>query len=330
MEIVWEGQRKSKTEGAGDPALGIDARDIMGSMNPQKFLVWCGVVVSLCAGTVAFGQANETQLREKLVGQPLYLRGAWRENTLAFDGAGQPVKALNAGALTLGGVKVTGVSLRGKRLTISGERVALVADAQGLLQRQTPSSSTLIVGSLMPKDKRVFKAKEEMKITVEAHGEGSFDAALKVVFANGLADLGTTVPSYWSCYAEGYFKQALTASEAEKTVKACVRRGDASEVKEGDPIDGVYVAPRILSSVPPTFPPESAELGVEGTINVHCTVTLRGECEGYQVVQAVGGGVEESILTYLYQARFQPGEKDGAAVTADYEAQFRFARNKHE
>lgn len=330
MEIVWEGQRKWKADGAGDPALGIDARDNMGSMHLQKFLGWCGVLVSLSAGAVAFGQANETQLREQLVGQPLYLRGAWQENTLAFDGAGQPVKAFHAGALTLGGVNVTGVSLRGKRLTITGERVALVADAKGVLQRQTPSSSTLIVGSLMPKGKRIFKAKEEMKITVEADGQGSFDAALKVVFANGLAELATTVPSYWSCYAEGYFKQALPASEAEKTVKACVRGGDASDVKEGDPIDGVYVAPHILSSVPPTFPPESAELGVQGTIYVHCTVTLRGECEGYQVVQAVGGGVEESLLTYLYQAKFEPGKKDGVPVNADYEAQFRFARNKDE
>lgn len=288
-------------------------------------LCWCGLFVSLCVGPKSYGQANETQLREKLVGQPLYLRGAWQENTLAFDAAGKPVKAASPGALTLGGVNVTGVSVRGKRLTISGERVGLVADAQGLLQRQTPSSSTLIVGSLMPQDKLVFKAKEEMKITVEADGERSFDAALKVVFANGLADLGRTVPPYWSCYAEGYFKQALPASEAEKTVKACVRRGDASEVKEGDPIDGVYVAPRILSSVPPTFPPETAELGVEGTISVHCTVTPGGECEGYQVVQAVGGGVEESMLSYLYQAKFEPGKKDGVPVSADYEARFRFA-----
>jgi TonB family protein len=304
----------------------MDVGDTVG-MKLQKLLGWCALLVSLGVGTIAFGQANETQLREKLVGQPLYLRGAWGENTLAFDGAGQPLKGASAGALTLGGVNVTGVSVRGKRLTISGERVALVADANGVLQRQTPSSSTLIVGSLMPKGKRVFKAKEEMKITVEADGAGSFDAALKAVFANGLAELATTVPSYWSCYAEGYFKQALPADEAQKTVQACVRREDLSQVNEGEPIEGGYVPPRMIRSEPPSFPPEASELGVQGTTYVHCTVTRNGVCEGYQVVQAVGGGVEESLLTYLYQAKFEPGTKGGIPVNADYEAEFRFKKN---
>ena len=178
--------------------------------------------------------------------------------------------------------------------------MALVADANDVLQRQTPSSSTRIFGSLMPKDKRVFKAKEEMKITVEADEQGSFDAALKVIFANGLADLGTTVPPYWSCYAEGYFKQEMPVSEARKTVQACLRRGDASEVKEGEPIEGKYVPPRMISSVRPSFPPEAAELGVQGTIHVHCRVTRGGVCDGYQVVQALGGGVDEAMLSYLY------------------------------
>ncbi len=282
------------------------------------------MVVSLCVGSAAFGQANEAQLRERLIGQPLYLRGAFRENTLAFDGAGKPVKTASPGALTLGGINVTGVSLRGKRLGISGERVALVADANGVLQRQTPRSSTVIVGSLMPKDKRVFKAKEEMKITVEADGQGSFDAALNMVFANGLAELATSVSPYWSCYAEGYFKREMPVDQAQKVVQECVRRGDSAQVKQGEPVEGEFVPPRMTSSVPPSFPPEAAELGVQGMSYVHCTVTRKGVCDGYQVVQALGAGVDEAMLSYLYQAHFEPGTKDGVPVSADYEGQFRF------
>ena len=297
-------------------------------MNLQRLLGWAGLFGSLFAGAAAFGQANEAQLREKLVGQPLYLRGAWRENTLAFDGAGKPVKAASPGALTLGGVNVTVISLRGKRLTISGERVALVADADGVLQRQTPSSSTVIFGSFMPKHKRVFKAKEEMKIMVEADGQGSFDAALKVVFANGLPELATSVPPYWRCYADGYFKQEMPMSEAQEVVQACVRRGGVSQVKEGDPVDGDFVPPRMMSSVPPSFPPEAAELGAKGTSHVNCTVTRQGVCEGYQVVQALGAGVDEAMLSYLYQARFEPGKKNGMPVSADYEGQFRFGADR--
>jgi TonB family protein len=293
-------------------------------MIPRRVLVLAWLLLSFLATSNGSCQTSGTQLREKLVGQPLYLRGGWRENTLAFDGAGKPRSSASPGALTLSGVNVTDVSLRGKRLTISGERVALVADANGKLQRQTPSSSTVIFGSLMPKDKRVFKAKEEMKITVEADGQGSFDAALKVIFANGLADLATSVPAYWSCYAEGYFKEERSVSDARQIVEACVQRESASQVKAGEPVEGQFVAPRMTSSVPPSFPPEAAELGVRGTSEVQCMVTQKGVCDGYQVVQALGAGVDEAMLSYLYQARFQPATKNGVVVSADYEGTFRF------
>jgi hypothetical protein len=286
------------------------------------------MAVALCLPHRLLGQATEEQLRERLVGQPLYLRGFWHEDTLAFDGAGEPTNSATPGPLTLSGVDVKSVTLKGKRLTISAERVALVAGPDGVLQRRTPSSSTLIFGSLMPKDKRVFHAKEEMKIMVEADAGGGFNTALKAVFANGLVELAASAPPYWSCYAEGYFKQSLPVSEAEKAVRACVRRKDLSEVKEGDRIEGEYVPPRLLSSDRPSFPAAASELGAEGTTHLHGTVTRKGVCVGFQVVQALGAGVDEAMLTYLYQAKFEPAMKDGFPVNADFEAKYRLEQRK--
>jgi TonB family protein len=282
------------------------------------------MAVALCMPQQLAGQATEAQLRERLVGRPLYLRGMWHDNVLVFDASGKPRRDTSVGPLTLSGVDVKSVSLKGKRLTLSAERVALVADANGVLQRQTPSSATLIFGSMMPKNKRVFHAKEEMKITIDAEEAGNFEPALKAVFADGLAEMAASIPPYWSCYAEGYFKQTLPADEARRVVRACVLRKSLSQVKEGEPMEGEYVPPRLLSSDKPTFPAEAGELGAEGTAQLHCTVTRKGVCVGFQVVQALGAGVDESLLGYMYQAKFEPGRKDGIPVNADYEAEYEF------
>jgi Gram-negative bacterial TonB protein C-terminal len=287
-------------------------------------LMWAVIMV---AGRAQVYAQDAVDWQQKLVGRPLYLRGLWRENTLAFDAAGKPVKSATPGSLTLSGVDVKSVNVKGRRLTILAERAALVADADGVLQRATPSSSTLIVGSLLPKDKRYFKAKEEMKITIDADAAGGFDTAIHAVFANGLAELATSVPPYWSCYAEGYFKQALPIAAAQKAVQDCVLRKDLSDVK-GELVEGDFVAPRMVSSEKPQFPAEAAELGASGVIHLHCTVTRKGASAGFQVVQALGAGVEEPLLMYLYQAKFEPGTKDGFPVNADYEAKYEFETTK--
>lgn len=289
-------------------------------MNLQSLLRFAALSLMVVA-TQASAQ-SESQLKERLIGQPLYLRGFWQGYSLSFDAAGKPTKPTTPGPLTLAGIDIRSVSISGKRLTLSGNRVALVADADGVLQRKTPMSYTRIAESLLPKDKRVFKSTQDIKITIDADQAGNFDPALAVVFANGLPDLATAAPPYWSCYAAGFFQPSVIPEQARKLVDACVARKDLSEVKTGDNIDGTYTPPRITQTEPPVFPHEASELGVRGITQLHCTVTRKGICVGFQVVRVIGAGIEEAMLTYLYQAHFEPAMKDGFPVNGSYDAKY--------
>ena len=149
-----------------------------------------GALVMVAGVSAPAQSASDWQSR--LVEHPLYLRGVWQENTLEFDALGKPMKAAHPGPLTLSGIEVTSVSVKGNAMVIHGSRVALVATADGRLERQTPESSTGIAFSL--RKNNVFKAKEEMKLTLHADAQGSFEGAVKAIFADGLKEFSTSVP----------------------------------------------------------------------------------------------------------------------------------------
>jgi hypothetical protein len=279
-------------------------------MRKKRYLRWAMVLTFLFGMRAMKAQQNEAQLRERLVRQPLYLRGFWMGRELEFDGAGHlmgdPRKDGNVeGPVTLSGVDVTGVSVKGAVLTVHGERVALVADARGRLGRTGLFSTTSLVGTMLH---RRYKGKEEVKIIVRADQAGSFDPALKAVFANGLVELATSMPPYWSCYAQGYFAKDVPDVEAERIVNDCVQRDT--------PSDGADSSPEMTHAVQPQGTREAAELGVSGESRVHIVVTGRGVPTRFQVVRAVGAGLDESTLQALAQSTFAPATKDGVPVAA--------------
>jgi len=242
---------------------------------------WTLAVLCLLFGPSARGQ---TVAPQTMVGEPLYLRGQWTGDKLEFDAEGRPVGDVKAGPLTLSGIDVQHVDVDNKRLSIHGRRVALVADGEGRLQRQVIVSRT-----------RIFP---------------------KAIFADGFADLSGSVPKYWRCYADGYFAKSLRPDEAKSTVEACVKeRSLAPESEEA--MRGDFVPIKVLDRTPPPFTREAAELGVSGVSRVHFTVSKHGIAVGFQVVQAVGAGLDEATLTAVSQYHFEPATSDGVAVNAD-------------
>jgi len=274
---------------------------------------WTLAVLCLLFGPSARGQ---TVAPQTMVGEPLYLRGQWTGDKLEFDAEGRPVGEVKAGPLTLSGIDVQHVDVDNKRLSIHGRRVALVADGEGRLQRQVIVSRTRIFPSLRSGDAKNFKATEDVTITVRGDGTGSYEAALKAIFADGFADLSGSVPKYWRCYADGYFAKSLRPDEAKSTVEACVKeRSLAPESEEA--MRGDFVPIKVLDRTPPPFTREAAELGVSGVSRVHFTVSKHGIAVGFQVVQAVGAGLDEATLTAVSQYHFEPATSDGVAVNAD-------------
>jgi TonB family protein len=269
----------------------------------------------LLLGSRLRAQNAPDPLQGEFIGQPLYLRGWWMENNLEFDSSGQVIGKAHQGPFTLSGIDVTSLTVRGTELVIRGHRVALVANADGRLERRKIYTTTKIVPSLRHHD---FVADVEMQLLLHADSEGGFNSALKSIFVNGLMELGSAVPPYWTCYAQTYFAQDQVNAEAEKSVADCARRRSLSGGRGADgnmPSD--FTPPLILSTVKPTFPPIAADAFVGGVSRVRFTVSRNGIPVGFQVLRAVGAGMDEETLQAVSQYRFKPATIDGKPVAAD-------------
>jgi len=269
-----------------------------------------------CAGA----QTSEDDLRGRLVEKQLYLRGFWMSDKLEFDSKGTLKSKSDLGPFTLCGVDVLRVEVAGKQIKIDGLRVGLVSDGDGRLERRPIQSTTWIVPSLR-RDK-TYKANEEITIKINGDGSGNFDTALRAIFVDGLQELASVVPRYWMCYAHGYFENDNDAGAEEEAVRNCVeKRSLTPKFKDNDLSE--LLPPKVVGTFAPRFSERAAELRTSGTSEVAFTVSEHGIPVGFQVVKAVGGGVDEALLQAVSQAQFEPGTRGGKAVSADYKVSIR-------
>jgi len=286
---------------------------------------FCGLIL---IGAMAHGvmaqeateQTSEDDLGSRLVEKQLYLRGFWMSDKLEFDGKGTLKSKSDLGPFTLCGIDVQRVEVAGKEIKIDGRRLALVADSGGRLERRPIRSTTYIWPSL--RRDPTYKADEEISIKITGDGSGNFDAALKAIFVDGLSRLASVVPPYWRCYAHSYFENDNGAETAEEAVKTCVEHRSLAPKFENDDLSEVQ-PPKLAGSFVPHFPGRAAELGASGTSEVAFTVSEHGIPVGFQVVKAVGAGIEEVLLQAISQARFEPGTRSGKAVSSAYELSIR-------
>jgi TonB family protein len=270
------------------------------------------------SGGEAPAQSPAAKFQESLVGQPLYLKGFWQNDQLEFDGEGKPVGKAQAGPFTRSGIDVRKVSLEGKNLVIRGNRVALVANADGRLERHLLGSSTSINPLFHRKRPKIYVAEEKVTLLVHPDAAGGFEASLKAIFANGLEDLAAYVPSYWGCYAEGYFIPGKAGEDAGEAVEGCVRRRSLASADRYAG-EGTLTPPQIVGDVSPQVGPLDASLKVGGTVRIHMTVTRAGVPVGFQIVQAVGAGIDEQILRTVYEMHFKPAMRGQTPIPADFE-----------
>jgi hypothetical protein len=264
-------------------------------------------------------QSAEVQLQEKLLHQPLYLRGFWMGYSLDFDASGTPIGKPSdlprRGPLTLSGIEVLDVSVKGTKLVLHAERVALVADARGVLERRPLLSTTLMFGTM----KKQYRAKEMIKISIQADREGSFDAPLRAVFANGLGELAASTPTSWRCYAAAYFVVDPSGRPPADSLRACIQESIYSSSRDDDTPPAIATQPR------PHGTREAAELQVSGETSVAIRIDARGTPIGYQIVRPLGAGLDEDTLQALSECHYLPATRGGVPVTGgfDFSMQYR-------
>jgi TonB family protein len=278
------------------------------------FLV-AAVAVSIAAPAV--GQSPDSGWNARLLGKPLYLRGFWATNKLNFDSTGKPLGNPRVGPVTLSGVDVRSTAIEGKSLVIHGERVALVAKEDG---KQGLERRVIQWGR--------SHESEEMKITVQPDSTGSFEEGLTSIFANGLAELSSSVPVYWKCYAASYFAPENIKDNAEKEVEHCVTTVDAGALNGVEPaynVGGKILPPKMTVQTNYKYSSTALQMEINGTSVVHLRIGTDGVPVGIQVVRALGAGLDEQAMDATSRDRFSPATREGVAVPVNVNIEAHFA-----
>lgn len=239
---------------------------------------------------------------------------------MKFDGTGKLLGDPRFWPVTLSGVDVTSAAVEDGSLVIHGERVALVAKGDGRqgLERRV----------IEPDGQKKSHGRGDLQITLQPDSTGSFERALTTIFANGLAELSTSVPYYWKCYAASYFVLGDVKDDAETEVTQCVARTDTRAIAGVEPAYNVgpgILPPRMKVQVPLEYTAVGRQLGISGTAVVHLRIGIDGVPLGLQVVRALGAGLDEQALDAASHYRFSPATPEGVAVPVNANIETHFA-----
>jgi Gram-negative bacterial TonB protein C-terminal len=275
---------------------------------------------------VAFAQAQEDLISKRLVGRPLYLREAWLDDKIDFDGQGRPIGDAHRGPLTLAGVDITKVRLSGSKLELRGQRVALIApEPGGPLRRETAiASTTRIWPTLRSGDGHYFKAQESVQFTVLPDAQGSFEAALTRIFADGLADLAVTVPSYWKCYAASFFVRGEVRPDAKEEVEHCAETQSPHVLPPNQIAEDGFSPVRVAQSADSSYTRGAAQIGLRGSSTIYVAVMTNGVPTDFQVIEALGGGLDEETMQAASQFVYRPATENGKAAPAGFMVEIRY------
>jgi hypothetical protein len=281
-------------------------------------VVMLATVAVLMSSELSRAQAPATvDLSVRLVGRPLYLRGFWMADKLDFDGTGKLLSKSAIGPVTLSGFEMESSSVSHKGLVLKGNRAILVASKNNpwRLQRTSASSVTrMTFATGLPGDPKEYRFRESMQITIQPDANGNFDDALKVIFADGLAELARSVPFHWKCYAASYFVDGEPAVDADKTVQSCVRPWGDKFVRK---IGGAVKPPRLISQGENSYNAQASALKVTGNTLVNLVLTGKGIPVHLQIVRPLGAGLDEASLQSVSQYKFEPATENGAGVAVE-------------
>jgi TonB family protein len=103
-------------------------------------------------------QFTEAEIKQQLVGKPLYLRGGYLDNTLSFNELGALIGESPRGSYTLNGIRINRVHLGKHKLVLEGARYGL--HFLGAAPDEDPTNASMERVNITPKKKMV-------KITID-------------------------------------------------------------------------------------------------------------------------------------------------------------------
>jgi TonB family protein len=242
-------------------------------------------------------QSTEADIKARLMGKPLYLKGFWGGDKLHFDASEQLIGASSVVSFTVAGFDLTRVQLKRDKLMLEGRRIGLE------LANDKPI--------------RVPLHDESIRIEVDCNPGGDYGKALDAILVDGLADLTPLLPLYWSGYAHRVF---LQEAQPPRPVQPQNIPADARAKRVG----GGVKAPILLSAPEPQFSPAARALKYSGRCRVELWVRTDGTVSHLSVVRATGLGLDEHALAVVQQYKFKPAMEDDKPVTVELEVEVNF------
>jgi TonB family protein len=86
-------------------------------------------------------------------------------------------------------------------------------------------------------------------------------------------------------------------------------------------------APRVQYKVEPEYTPEARDAKIQGTVVLSVEISPEGVAQNVRVEESLDPGLDQKAMDAVKQWRFQPGTKDGEAVTVQATIEINFRLN---
>jgi len=280
---------------------------------------------------------TEDELRQRLVGKQLFLRGLWLDDELHFDMHGKLVSQSAKGSFTLCSVDIERVRLTKRRVELEGVRYGIHFEDEGNWANQAASFDRIRVTPkkkhfeivldrqvvVVPKKKKGQKEEPEADTTGAAPAAGvTADTttspgesaervrhALDKIFALSLdAQMIAQMPDYWQ-----YFYQAqLDHKSMEPTDPNVYRPGPG------------LLSAALVKNVVPLSNDYAQRSEVAGVASYKVILGTDGKPLGVAVYRPIGFGLDENAVAAIQKSKFAPAMKDGKPVASVFELAVNF------
>jgi len=313
-------------------------------------------VVAASSDSSQTSAITEDEIRQFLVGKPLYLRGGYLDNSLTFDEHGGLIGHSPQGSYTLNLIQIDKVRLEKRKLELQGMRYGLhFLGAQANEDptkavdrvRITPKKKMVRITIdrelvVIPKKKKHKKSDDAAESATRAHDQnvatGETAAASQPEQASVTGSVTTTnSPAHaaqvlrdalGNVFANGLDTRMIAAMPEfwKLYYQAVDSHSDyhpsASGIFRQADVDQKA---KLLTAIEPPSNEYAQNGGVAGMALYHALIGADGKPQEIAVDRPIGFGLDENAVNTISNASFQPAIKDGKPVPVllDLLVQFR-------
>ncbi len=298
------------------------------------------------------GETGEAELKARLTGRPLFLRGLWLGENLHFNMNGDLVGQSQKGSFTLCGVFIDKVRVTKKTVELEGERFGIHFEGEAPWDQQATSFDRI---QITPKKKHQVIVIDRQLVVIPKKKKGLFGIGSKEEEPSEAKDLKNGAPAKKDLppgtngdeeVANGKdLPPGATTSPAESAEHL---RNALNKIFAPD-LDGKMIAempaywqyfyqaqdshkwleptdqslvhpgpgvngPKILRNVVPESNDYAQKSEVAGVASYKVILDPSGKILAVAVYRPIGFGLDENAVTAIEKSKFAPAIKDGKPV----------------